>query len=617
MATIVYLDAADEITSAAARIRAAADSRVGLVLPFGSRVATSRINFRLLAREAMSHGRRLDIVAPDASARALAASAGLPVFASVGEYEAALDVEDDERDARRAASRAAAGLGGDAAAGGAAIAGDAAAGDAAAAGPAGPVGPTDGAPSGPRAGGRPRAEAAPPRRGIEPPPANGKGTTVAATAATGAAGDLSQTDLYDAPGAVGASTPRTGEPLPAAHGRRRGRRLGAIAAVLVVVAVVVGAFAVGAYLLLPSASITVIPKLEAIGPVTFTVRADPTTTSVDEEAAIVPAVTLTIPVETESTFPATGKRVVRTPAQGAVRWTNCDPTQPYTVPSGTVVRTTGGTGFATDEQLFLPVAVLSGGGASPSIDCQTSEVSVTAVQPGPDGNVEAGTIRVVPAAYNRNVLRVNNPEPTAGGTREEFTRVSQKDIDAALDRLDGDLQAQFAAEVEHPADVPEGTTPFPATAVLGEPVPTTDPTALLGQEVESFTLGVSADGTLLAADASPAQAIAEQRLQASVAEGRELVPDSASVEVGEGSVVNGVIEIPVTATATQVRPLDAAALEQSILGLPIERAREVLAPYGDVSIEPWPNWVTSIPSLEQRVILTVGEPAEQPVPSAG
>src|SRR5262249_49526065 len=115
MATIVYLDAEDEITSAAARIRPAADSRVGLVLPFGSRVATSRINFKLLAREAMSKGRRLDIVAPDASARALAASAGLPVFASVGEYESALDIEDDEKAERRAASRAAAGLAGGAA----------------------------------------------------------------------------------------------------------------------------------------------------------------------------------------------------------------------------------------------------------------------------------------------------------------------------------------------------------------------------------------------------------------------------------------------------------------------------------------------------------------------
>src|SRR5512141_286791 len=96
MATIVYLDVEDEITSAATRIRGAAETRVALVLPFGSRVATSRINFRLLAREAMVNGRRLDIIAPDASARALAASAGLPVFASIGEYETALDRPEDQ-----------------------------------------------------------------------------------------------------------------------------------------------------------------------------------------------------------------------------------------------------------------------------------------------------------------------------------------------------------------------------------------------------------------------------------------------------------------------------------------------------------------------------------------
>ncbi len=91
MATIIYLDVEDEITSAATRIRNAPESRVGLVLPMGSRLATSRINFRLLAREAMVNGRRLDLIAPDASARALAASAGLPVFASVAEYEDALE----------------------------------------------------------------------------------------------------------------------------------------------------------------------------------------------------------------------------------------------------------------------------------------------------------------------------------------------------------------------------------------------------------------------------------------------------------------------------------------------------------------------------------------------
>jgi hypothetical protein len=90
---VFYLDVDDEITSAAARIRASADVDVALVLPAGSRIATSRINFRLLAREAAGHSRRLGIVAPEASARALAASAGLPVFPSVVEYDEARGTE--------------------------------------------------------------------------------------------------------------------------------------------------------------------------------------------------------------------------------------------------------------------------------------------------------------------------------------------------------------------------------------------------------------------------------------------------------------------------------------------------------------------------------------------
>jgi len=90
---ILYLDVDDEITTAAARVRASEGTRVGMVLPYGSRLATSRINFRLLARDATLNGKRLAIVASDAATRALAASAGLPIFASVAEYEAANDAE--------------------------------------------------------------------------------------------------------------------------------------------------------------------------------------------------------------------------------------------------------------------------------------------------------------------------------------------------------------------------------------------------------------------------------------------------------------------------------------------------------------------------------------------
>src|SRR4029079_17149740 len=84
----VYLDVDDEITSAAARIRGSEATKVALVVPYGSRISTSRMNFRLRSREAVVNTRRLSIVASDAATRALAASAGLPVFTSVAEYDA-------------------------------------------------------------------------------------------------------------------------------------------------------------------------------------------------------------------------------------------------------------------------------------------------------------------------------------------------------------------------------------------------------------------------------------------------------------------------------------------------------------------------------------------------
>jgi hypothetical protein len=87
MAAIVYLDVDDEITSAAARIRGLPDGRIALVLPLGSRLATSRINFRLLAREAEARGKVIEVVTNDASARALAASAGLSTHVSVAAFE--------------------------------------------------------------------------------------------------------------------------------------------------------------------------------------------------------------------------------------------------------------------------------------------------------------------------------------------------------------------------------------------------------------------------------------------------------------------------------------------------------------------------------------------------
>ena len=563
MASIIYLDVEDEITSAASRIRSAAEPRVGLVLPDGSRVATSRINFRLLAREALDSERRLDIIAPDASARALAASAGLPVFGSVAEYEQALE-------------------GGEAAAGALAAGAGLAAGAALGAAAAGSSGTYE-------AG---RADAGT-TDGAETAAGSDEETIAAAGGAAGAP-----------PGAgPGGAGPRD---VPVVRSRRH-LPLRALAIALVLLIAIGGAVAVAGYLVLPSAEITVTPQIEPVGPISFDVHADPLATAVDAEAGVIPAQSLTIPVESQGEFPATGKRVERTPATGGVQWTNCDPTAAYTIPAGTVVKTSDGTGFTTDEQVFLPVAIIT---SNLNLKCQTSEVAVTAAVPGPSGNVAAGAIKVVPPKYNRTVVRVTNPNPTDGGTRTEFTRVRQADVDAAVEQLTKDIQAEFASELENPSRVPPGTTVFPETAQLGDPVPAVDPATLVGQEVDSFTLRMTANGTVLAVDPAPLQSIAEQRLRDHIDPGYQLVDGSTTVDVGDGQVVGGVVTFPVSGSAKQVRPVDGEALRAQVLGLSEADARALLEPYGEVTIVLWPSWVTSVPALDQRVTLVVEAPVD-------
>ena len=167
-----------------------------------------------------------------------------------------------------------------------------------------------------------------------------------------------------------------------------------------------------------------------------------------------------------------------------------------------------------------------------------------------------------------------------------FPKVAQTDVDAAVEQLTKDLNAQFATALADPANAAPGTTVFPGTAKLGAPVPDVDPATLVDQEVASFKLGMSASGQVLAVDASPVKAIAEARLRGSIDAGYELLPGSIAVTVGAGTVAGGVVTFPVQGSAKQARTLDAAALKGKVLGLGKQEATDLLAPYGDGQDDP-------------------------------
>jgi hypothetical protein len=589
---IIYLEVDDEITSAAARIRDAQADRLALVLPHGSRVATSRINFRLLSRDALTHDKRLSIVAGDAATRALAASAGLPVFATVAEYE---DAEGSVADEGSSPDRAAA-----------AVAAVAAGSVSAPERPADIADESDGT------------------LGLVIPAA--ATAAAAASAPVSAPVDTVRTARLERPrvdptanaaaavAAGGSAVEAPGTPVDTLRRRLAGagiRTPWLVGAGILVLAVLLAG--IGAYVLLPSASIVVTPEPEAIGPIDLTVVADPGATQPDPAGRVVPADRISIPVSVAGTFGATGTRVELTKATGSVRFENRDPTSTNRIVAGSVVKTTAGIRFRTDETITVPRAELVGLTIFPA----RTSVDVTAVDGGPEGNVDAGEIVIVPTNESPLFLKVINPTPTTGGNRQEFKRITQQDVDAATANLNASLQAKFQESMSDPSLVSGGETVFPTTGVLGDTTPTVALDTLVGKEVPTFDLGLSTTGTVLAIDPSPVTSIAQQQLQAAVEPDHRMVAGSTDIEVGD-AVINGQnVSFPVTARAQQIAILDPAALKKQILGKPIAEARAILDAYGDVDLTVSPDWSGAVPGFESRVDLTVRNPVpiESPAPT--
>ncbi len=567
---LIYLDVDDEITSAASRIRAAEDERIALVLPYGSRLATSRINFRLLAREATERGKQIEIVCADPSARALAAAAGLPVHPSVSAFEghgagatvatapheaSPGDVDDPD---------------------GAGSAGDNGTG-------ATPVGAGVASDTGPGVAGVPVGGL-----NIDGGPDIDEDT---------------QTRVLTQPRKSSPRVPRVGPPRPPVR-TRLAVGIGLAAVALVVVGGIL------ALELLPSATIVLAPRSEEIGPIELTIEARSDVTAPDPATLTIPALRLTFDLEATQKITATGTKVTETTATGNVTFSNNDTGGSNRIPAGSIVSTESGVEFATVAAVTLPPAFLF-----PFFPSSAS-VGVTAVASGPDGNVEKETITIVPKGENRVLLQVTNREPTTGGERTESPEVSQADVDAALLAIDGALAAELNEQVSEGTTIPPGVEVFDQTQVVGPPEFATDPASLVGSASLEVDLVATAEGSILGVDSTPIEAIAQARLQERVAEGWALAPGSTTFDLGVPTVLGETVVYPVSIAATQVRDVDQAALAELVRGLLLADARSQLDDFGNVEITLWPDWVTTIPRSPDRITFTLvdAQPAPSPTP---
>ena len=555
---VCYLEVDDEITTAIGRLRAVTDGEAIVVVPVGSRIATSRINFKLLAREGLERRMNIVAVSEEPQVRALAISAGLPAYDSIRTAEQALTTFRDQD--RRLAERIR------------------------------PTMPREHPDASLRDAGATRVM-----------PGSASSTARPERAMSG------ETAVLPSSLAMGAGAP-TAAAARSAH-RARPRRRVRTAPVLVFVLLVLLVIGVGygAYVFLPTASITVRPVAAPIQAPSFTVTADPNVAVVDTVSGVIPAQALTVPVSVGGTFPATGVQERDIRAAGSVRFKSENTLNDVPIPADTVVATSDDVEFATQEDVTIARASFANGPTQLDVD-------VKAVKGGTAGNVDAATITVVPAELAAQLISVTNPDATTGGKHVQTQVVSQDDYDAAVTSLTADLQAALVTSLADPASVPRGLVVYAATAQLGAAQPDQDPATVVGVDEATFALSIDTSARVVAVNESPINDVAQARLRAMLKPGQKLVSDVTATNDG-GSVVGQTIVYSVVASGVGYIDPDPQAILAAVRGKSPADARAALAQFGQATVSVWPDFIDHLPDQSARISVTVIAPSALPLPT--
>jgi hypothetical protein len=382
--------------------------------------------------------------------------------------------------------------------------------------------------------------------------------------------------------------------------RRRWSITPLITILLVLALVAVGAY--GAYVLIPTATITIRPNVDPVGPVSAAVSADPRVAVVDANEGVVPAQELQLPLTASGEFNASGTRVTTTRATGSVRFTSHNTAVAVTIPAGTRVSTGSGIAFETTAQVTVPRAVF--GGAAGEAD-----VAIRAVRSGVRGNVPAGAIDQVPDELGELIF-VTNPQPTSGGERREARVVTGDDYAAAFAALSLELDGRLAAALADPATPPRGLTLYPDSARGGELTAQPPQHEVVGTAAERFALTISATATALAVNEAHVDQVVFEQLRALVPPGSTLLEASVEVSHTPGEYTGAEISYTASANGSAYRTPDRDALVNEIRGLPVAEAREIISRYGVAELTVWPDFVDRVPDQPARINLTILPPTE-------
>jgi hypothetical protein len=367
----------------------------------------------------------------------------------------------------------------------------------------------------------------------------------------------------------------------------------------VVLLLVVGAIAVTFALAVPSARVTLHPRS-----VTYTrtmpIAVEATAEEPDLQRGVVPSTrigeTFTANVEVATTGQGYSFSGL---ASGTVLFTNLLG-QAYTVPAGTVVRTSSGSypvRYETTQEVSIP-------------PFGQAQAPVEALNEGPQGNVAAYQINRVEGVAGFAV-RVTNPQPITGAESETVAIVSTEDRARAQRIATEQVMAKAYNGLQELAAQEPGRF-LPNQTLVVQATPRIAYSHLVGERTDTLGLTLQLLITGEAVHVADAQAVAYRALVRQLPAGYTL--SDAWFEYGEAAeedIAPGDFSFFVTGHAYATAKIDGTAIVESIQGESKSAAEAILTEKYPLTEPPeitvTPSWFPTLPFIPLRIDVEVDQ----------
>lgn len=376
---------------------------------------------------------------------------------------------------------------------------------------------------------------------------------------------------------------------------------------LLIVAFLLGVVGAVAYLVVPSATVTLVPAQQIVETsIQIRVNTDPDSSDIDVENAILPATLLRVEIEEEAFLSTTGERNLgSSQALGTVVFIN-NTDEAISIPQGTTVGTSAGTPimFRTLQTASLPAG-----------DGQQVEVPIEAMpgSAGGVGNVPENLINTVTGPLAERVT-VRNLAPTTGGQTRTVRVVSQSDRDRLLAAMRQQLQERAYTEMLSLPQITSGDIVIPETLrIIEERNDWTRFDNDINAIADTLSLTMRAIVEAVAVDLRLAQQIVFAQMAGQIPRGRSIDPDTISYTHGDVLRAGDTITFTMSGRGVVRGQVRADQIRDQIAGRTLEDALDYLTTRVDLAegsqpqIELSPDWLRRLPVLPMRINVVVRE----------